>query len=132
MTDNTPPATTATTGKTWEDLEKESLRANGNPFFPIGEVPDGSAVTMKVAGFEMDPAKFQGKFSKFEMEIIQNGNPFRLCVSGSRLAGAIAKIRPVVGDLITLTAVGPAGRERKWNAERSVVAAVARNGRIDG
>lgn len=123
MTPETPPATTATTGPTtWEALEEKARRANGNPFFPIGDVPAGETVRFTVAGIQMDPALFQGKFSVFEMDIDQRGSLYRLCVSGTRLAGAIAALKPKLGDLLELQAIGAPGRERKWLAERVVLA----------
>lgn len=116
-----PPATNATASTapmTWEALEEKAKRANGDPFYPIGDAPDGKAIKIRVSAIEMDPARFQGKFSLFEMGGEIDGKAYRICVSGTRLAGAIAAIKPQIGDLLILTPDGPAGRERRWTAER--------------
>lgn len=116
----------------WKNLDEQLQDADGerHEFFPLKQVGDGETVTAQLIGEPVfDPKGFHGKFSMLEMDIRVGSQPYRLCVSGSRLAKALASVEPQIGDTIVLTAKGPDGRERKWSAiKRKVVAVTTLNG----
>ena len=121
-------ATDASEGKpratSWSNLRENLKNADGerHEFFPLQQIGDGESVELVLIGEPVfDPAAFHGKFSMFEVDVRQGTTPYRLCVSGSRLAKALADVEPTVGATVVLTAKGPTGRERKWTAVRKVV-----------
>lgn len=116
--------TTATTtptrkgpGPEWQAL-LETLHPEGDgkrfEFFPLKEVPSGSEVHLTLLGpAHFDRAQHHGQFSLLEVDVDHKGTPYRLCVSGTRLARAIANVAPGAGDEITLKPTGD-GKERTW------------------
>lgn len=95
-------------------------------FFPLSQVPDGATVELTLIGEPVfDKAQHHGKFSMFEVDVRQGSTPYRLCVSGTRLAKAIAALEPKNGSTLVLTAKGPNGRERKWTAAKAKVTVTA-------
>lgn len=108
----------------WTGLRETLKNADGerHEFFPLQQIADGETVELVLIGEpEFDPVKFHGKFSMFEVDVRQGTTLYRLCVSGARLAKALADVEPTVGATVVLTAKGPSGRERKWTAVRKVV-----------
>lgn len=121
-------ATDASEGKpratSWSGLRENLKNADGerHEFFPLQQVEDGQSVTLTLIGEPVfDQSAFHGKFSMFEVDVRQGTTPYRLCVSGARLAKALADLEPAVGTVVTLTAKGPSGRERKWTATKKTV-----------
>ena len=112
----TPPAT-------WKDFAatvKAGPDGERHPFFPLQTLDkpveivfDGNPV--------FDPTKFHGQYSLMEADIVVRGEPFRLCVSGARLASALAKVEPGDGSHVILTPNGT-GKSRTWTAARAITA----------
>lgn len=121
-----------TKATTWKGLNDELKDADGDrhEFFPLQGVADGETVELTLIGEPVfDATKFHGKFSMLEVDVRHGSTPYRLCVSGTRLAKALAGVEPQIGETVVLTAKGPNGRERKWSAiKRKVVMATTLNG----
>lgn len=106
MTDNNDPWASYQTAFTGGRL----------PFFPFKDIAHGQEIVLKLTSdVEHKSAGFQGAHSLFEFDAISNDQPFRVCVSGIRLAHAIAGCRPTNGTKLVLTPTGT-GRDRLWSA----------------
>lgn len=119
MTTQTPPA------GSWKALQtslKEEATGERHPFFPIRDVPTDVPVKLKVlTGPHFDG--FHGQYSLVELDVqvregTEKGKNYRLCVSGARLARALAGVEPQAGDPITVTARGT-GKERQWTVAKA-------------
>lgn len=114
----TPETATTPVLKGWKDLQATLKGDDGgerHPFFPLRDVQSGQKVTLTVTAgpfFE----NLHGQFSICELDVLQGKAPFRLCVSGNRLASAIARVEPGAGDVIELTPNGD-GKNRTWAAK---------------
>src|SRR5688572_31353670 len=100
------------TATSWKGLNDELKDADGerHEFFPLNGVGDGQTVELTLIGEPVfDATKFHGKFSMLEVDVRQGSTPYRLCVSGTRLAKALASVEPQIGETIVLTAKGPNG-----------------------
>lgn len=102
----------------WKGLQtqlREEPSGERFPFYPIKDVPDGKTVNLEIIGgpyFE----GLHGQYSLVELDVQDiNKDSFRLCVSGSRLAKAIAAVEPEKGDVLQITPTGN-GKDRKWRA----------------
>lgn len=111
--------TTATQTGSWKVFQsslKPEISGERYPFFPIRDVPTEQPITMRViAGPFFDG--FHGGYSLVELDVEQNGTKYRLCVSGARLARAMAAVEPIPGDKLEVTAQG-AGKERAWTVRK--------------
>lgn len=134
MTNATTPgtATDASEGKpqatSWKGLNETLKDADGerHEFYPLSDVKDGETIELTLLGEAVfDKGKHHGKYSMVEMDVREGTIPFRLCVSGARLAKALSALEPTVGTTVLLTAKGPNGRERKWTATRKQIVAVS-------
>jgi len=104
--------------QTWKSLQtqlKPTATGERHPFFPLAQLAEPAEVF--VNGVELDSTKFHGQFSLFELDVLHKKQPFRLCVSGARLASAIAALEPVAGDRLELVPKGT-GKDRTWSANR--------------
>lgn len=110
----TPPATGS-----WKSLQetlKPEISGDRRPFFPLSQVPSGTTVKVAIDG-PCETEAMHGSYSLFEMDVLvseaSGRKPYRLCVSGQRLARAIAAIAPVPGEVIHMTPTGD-GKNRTW------------------
>lgn len=113
------PAPERPRAASWKALREDLKNANADrhPFYPIGQLDRTVRLTLLGAPI-FDPSGFHGQFSTIEIDVADHtGTPYRLCVSGSRLAAALAAIEPAVGDTVEITPIGT-GRERKWQARK--------------
>lgn len=122
MTNQQP--TTAQPAGSWKSFQetlKPALNGERHPFFPLAQLPAGSHVDLQLTtNPEFDPARFHGQYSKLEFDAIQRsgtdkGKPFRVCVSGARLAVALAAVEPMAGMTVRLQPTGD-GKNRTWAA----------------
>ncbi len=104
--------------QTWKTLQSQlrpTATGERHPFFRLADL--GQAAEFFVNGVELDATKFHGQYSLLELDVLYQKQPFRLAVSGTRLAAAIAAIEPMPGDRIELAPTG-AGKDRTWTAKR--------------
>lgn len=101
----------------WTAIQTQ-LRPDLGERHPFMSLKDINQVELEVLSVETDPTRFHGGFSMFEMDVKSGGKPYRLAVSGTRMARAIVGLKPAIGDRIVLTSTGT-GRERSWTAHRA-------------
>lgn len=110
MTDHPP------TVGSWSDLKLNGGNGDRHPFFPLRDLRSDEPITFTVQGDpEFNPQNFHGQYSMVELDVWHNGSPYRLCVSGTRLARALAPLKPTNGDRVTLTPRGEQ-KQREWKA----------------
>jgi len=100
---------------TWKAFQaslKPESSGDRHPFFPIKDMVEGQTVNVTVLGgpyFE----GFHGGYSLVELDVSHKGQPYRMCVSGARLARALAAVAPEVGHKLAITASG-SGKARDY------------------
>lgn len=103
--------------KDWASFQ-QTLKGEANgerfPFFPLRDVPSGKTVTFTVTAGPFFEG-FHGQYSLCELDVRMGKDQYRLCVSGTRLAAALASIQPGPGSEVSLTPTGD-GKNRTWKA----------------
>ena len=100
---------------TWKAFQaslKPEASGDRHPFFPLRDVVSGQTVNLTVLGGPYFDG-FHGQYSLVELDVSYKGQPYRLCVSGARLARALAAIEPGPGAKLAITAKGD-GKARDW------------------
>lgn len=115
MTDLPQPDPPTASWKTLQMDFEHLPTGERHPFFPLGEITE--SVFLKVEGEPVFAREgFHGQYSIFEMDVSRAGRMYRLCVSGRRLAKALAALAPARGTMFKLTPIG-VGKAREWRAE---------------
>src|SRR5687768_14292766 len=83
----------------WKTLQTQ-LKAKGadgerHPFFPLAQLTGPAEMLVNAGPFFEG---FHGQYSLVELDVLHEKKPYRLCVSGSRLAARMSEAEPMPGD----------------------------------